>query len=343
MNKSFFNLLYFTAFIAIISGFILSTISYLQICTTSCGGAHQYKLWGLSFEDYGLVFFPILAFLHYHSQNNEWMRFFASLLIAGAVGSEMNFLSIQKYEIKSFCPICLGIAGCIAIAAIAYLTSYFYKLKNSILHHQKGDIMGSIRKGIITTLTVFLGFLFSFAGIAKENPLESAEKDIKTHLAFGQLESPITVYLFTDWQCPACRSIEPSLYPLIPKITQKARLVFVDTVAHKATLNFIPFNVSFLIHDKPKYLQLRKILTAISINNPEPTEQEIQRAIEPLGVKYQQLNYSDIASATAYFEHLVTQYEVEMTPTLVIVQNQQKTKLLGSEINEKNILPLLQH
>jgi len=338
MDKRLFKGLYYIAAVAIISGFILSIISYLQICTESCGGAHQYKLWNLSFEDYGLLFFPLLAFFHYYSRENEWFRFFASLLIAGAVGAEMNFISVQKYEIKSFCPICLTIAASIGIAAFAYLISYFYKLKNFIVYNQKGDIMGSIRKGIITTLTVFLGFLFSFTGIAKENPLEAAEKDIKSSIALGNLESPVTVYLFTDWQCPACRAIDPTLSRLLPRILSQARVVFVDTVAHKATLNFIPYNLSFLIHDKPKYLSLRKILTAISVDNPAPTDSEVQKAISPIGVKYQQLNYSDIASGTAYFEHLVDKFEVEMTPTMVIVNNQKKTKLIGSEINEANVL-----
>lgn len=337
MDKRIFKGLYYVAAIAIICGFLLSIVSYLQICTESCGGAHQYKLWGLSFEDYGLLFFPLLAFFHYYSRNNDWFRFFASLLIAGAFGAELNFISVQKYEIKSFCPICLSIAACIGIAAIAYLASYFYKLKNFIVYNQKGDIMGSIRKGLITSLTVFLGFLFSFTGIAKENPLEAAEKDIKSSLALGQLDSPVTVYLFTDWQCPACRALDPTLNKILPKVMNQARIVFVDTVAHKATLNFIPYNLSFLIHDKSKYLGLRKILTAISVNNPAPTEGQINQAIQPLGVTYQPLNYSDVASGTAYFEHLVDKYEVEMTPTMVIVNNQKKTKLIGSEINEANV------
>jgi len=263
-----------------------------------------------------------------------------ALLIAGAVGAEIDFILVQKYQIKSFCPICLAIAGCIFLTAACYFTASFLDFKQVVNKNQKGEFMKSIRKFLSALSFVFLGFLFAFVGVAKEDALTAAENGIKDKIVLGNLKSPVEVYFFSDWQCPACRSIEPTLEKIIPKIMDKARIIFVDTVVHKETLNFIPYNLSFLIYDKPKYMELRKVLTQISINNKEPTDDQIKKAIAPLGIKYQHLNYADVSGATAYFDDLVKQFNVQATPAMVIIHDQKMpgTTLMGSEISEANVM-----
>lgn len=340
MDKCFSTWLYWIAAASILGGFILSIISYLSVCSEACGGTHDYKLCGLSFECYGLIFFPILGILHYASWTSTTASFLTGLLLALALGSEIDFILIQKYEIKSYCPICLSIAGCIAIAALAYFISYITNFKRSLKENQKDEIMKNIKKAAITTSFMIFGFIFALIGVIKENPLVAAEESIKESVALGNLNSEIEVYLFSDWQCPACRALEPTIEKLAPKIMEKARLVFVDTIVHKETLNFIPYNLSFLIHDKAKYLELRDVLTKISATNGEPSEEQIEKTIAPLGVKYKPLSYADIKVGTKYYEHLVKQFDIEATPTMVIIHRGDKKgkKLMGSEINEAEVM-----
>jgi protein-disulfide isomerase len=340
MSKRVSNWLYFIAAGGILAGFILSVISYFRVCVEECGGTHNYKLCGLSFECYGLIFFPILGILHYLSRKYKVAGFITALLAATALGAEIDFILVQKYEIKSYCPICLSIAAAIAVTAFAYSISYLLEFKQYILQNQKDEIMKSVKKSLITFIFFISGFLFAFIGVVKDNPLVAAEKSIKDSVALGKLDSPVEVYLFSDWQCPACRALEPTLEKIVPKIMDKARLVFVDTIVHKETLNYIPYNLSFLIHDKSKYMQLRDILSNISTTTKEPTDEQIEKAIAPLGVKYQQLSYADIAVGIKYFKHLVKQFDIEATPTMVIIHNHEKKgkKLMGSEINEQNVM-----
>jgi len=344
MDKRISKWLYWIAATGILSGFILSIISYLRVCVSECGGTHNYSLCGISFECFGLLFFPLLGILHYASRKYKRAGFIAALLVAAALGAEFDFIMLQKYEIKSYCPICLSIAASIAVVALVYFIEYYLNLKRSILDNQKDEIMKSIKRSFATLLFLFFGFLFAFIGVVKENPLAAAEKSIKESVALGNLDSPVEVYLFSDWQCPACRALEPQIEALAPKIMEKARLVFVDTIVHKETLNFIPFNLSFLIHDKAKYLKLRDVLTVISETNSEPTEEQIEKAIAPLGVKYQQLSYADIAIGIKYYNHLVKQFEISATPTMVIINSQDKKgkKLMGSEITEANVMQAIE-
>lgn len=340
MDNRLSKCLYWIAALGILGGFVLSIISYLNVCSGACGGTHDYKLCGLSFECYGLIFFPILGIFHYASWTSKTASFLTGLLLAMALGSEIDFILIQKYEIKSYCPICLSIAACIAIAALAYFISYIIEFKRSLKENQKDEIMKNIKKALATTSFMIFGFVFALIGVVKENPLAAAEKSIKENVALGNLNSEVEVYLFSDWQCPACRALEPTIEKLAPKIMGKARLVFVDTIVHKETLNFIPYNLAFAINHKAKYMELRSVLTKISATNGDPSEEQIEEAIAPLGIKYKPLSYSDIAVGTKYYAHLVKQFDIEATPTMVIIHRGDKKgkRLMGSEINEENVM-----
>lgn len=100
-----------------------------------------------------------------------------------------------------------------------------------------------------------------------------------------------------------------------------------------------------MIHDKGKYLELRDALTKISTQTGDPTEQDVEKAIEPFGVKYEQLSYSDVAVGIKYFKHLGKEFKVTSTPTVVVVNKTLKKgkKMHGaSEITEANILKAIE-
>ena len=45
-----------------------------------------------------------------------------------------------------------------------------------------------------------------FGGTAKFNKLQAAENSVKERITMGNARSPVEVYIFTDWGCPACKS-----------------------------------------------------------------------------------------------------------------------------------------
>lgn len=335
------NWLYYFLTIPIIAGFILSIISWLHLCSSTCIEGHNYRIYGFAFETLGFAFFPIITIMHVFSRKFPVLSTFVGWSICAALGSEIMFIYVQKYNIGSWCPVCLSIAASLAIAGMISFYGYYINFKNSIEKENREEIMNSIYKGFSGICFFVIGFVFAFGGIAKYNKLQAMENDIQSKIAFGNLNSPIEVYIFTDWACGGCRSIEPTLEALAPKIMKKAKLTFIDQEVHPATLNYIPYNLSFMINNKSKYFELRRALTKLSLQTKEPTDTQVEALATHLGTQYKQLNYADVQVGTKYFERLVKQLNVEGTPSVVVISknNKKGKKLEGAEeITEANIM-----
>ena len=94
----------------------------------------------------------------------------------------------------------------------------------------------------------------------------------------------------------------------MPDIMKKAKLTFVDHAIHTETLNYSPYNVSFMIKNKPEYFALRRKLTELSINNSNPADADVEKIATDEKVKYQHLPFSDITISQKYFKKLAGQF-----------------------------------
>lgn len=322
---------FFVGLIALSVAFILTIISALGLCSITCAKANDYTLFGGPFQLFGFLFFAGLIILQLLTLKYNEYKSLLALLIYSALGAEIYFIWIQKVEIGTFCPVCISIALCILIAAFA-------ATKN--INHQ-GVIMSKFQKGLTFLASTLTGFVIAFFGVAEVDVLEAKENNLKKELAFGKQDSPIEMYLFSDWACPACRQLEPKLEHLSAVLMTHGKLYFIDHAIHPETLNFTPYHLSFMLHDKNKYFQLREILSQISDQTKSPTDDEVEKAIKKVGVKYDQVDYADVALALRYFKSLGMKFNINGTPTLVIINTETKKgkKLKGSDaINEKNAL-----
>ncbi len=339
------RVVYTLAAVALAATIALTILSWMKLCSQSCAEGHQYRLYGFKFEEVGLFVFPTMLFFHLLS---PWFRILATAtgwMLCAALGAELVFIYAQKYMIGSWCPVCLSIAAALVSASAAYFYEYCNRFEESFEHEDKGQIMHHVYKGLSGIIILVAGFLFAFGGIGKYHPLQAAENEIKEKLAFGKLNSPVEVYVFTDWACPGCRKLEPMLEAAAPEIMKQARLIFVDNPVHPETLNYSPYNLSFMIYNKTKYMKLRSALTDLSEDTKTPTDEQVAALAKRLGASYKQLSYAEIALASKYFNYLVEKLEVEGTPTVVVVSKAQKKgkKLAGtSEITEAAILKAIQ-
>lgn len=331
----FFNII---ATLALAAGFILTLLSIFEVCTSSCVEGHKYRLFHLSFEEFGLLFFvpTLISFLL--SKRSRFFAWATGLMLAGALGGELYFLYVQKYLIGSWCPICLGIATSLFIAASSYAAEKFISLKNNEQQTKRGIVMKS---ATFSLLTAIVGFTAAFLGVAKIDPLEAKQESLKESIAFGNPKSPIEVYIFTDWFCAACHELEPAFKKMAPAIEREAKLFFIDANIHDDSMNFTPYNLSFMIYNKPKYFDLRGALVAISEKTDAPSDSLVQEEIAPYAVTLKELNYRDIALASKMFSKLKQQFSVSSTPTVVVLNAAtKKGKRIsgGSDITEENIL-----
>lgn len=331
---------YWIVLLALIAGAILTIISEQRLCSEECAEGHHYRLYGMSFELVGGLFFTGAILFHALS---AWYSFFGNVLLLGlslAVGSELMLIYAQKFVLGKFCPVCLSIASAIGIAFLigAFQSNFSNKNNKSDQH---GGFMKMKGQNFNYLLLMTIGFLFTFVGFGKFNELQAAQTSLQHQITFGNTNSPVEVYVFSDWECPVCRKIEPIISRLSPEIMEKARLYFIDVTIHQESMNFTPFNLSFMIHNKPQYLALRDRLTTLAADDNPPTEGEIEKLAREAGVHYQQLNYADVSAATKYFEETASKYKIEGTPTVVVTNTKnQKTRTLtgGTQITKQAIL-----
>ena len=323
-------------------GLGLIILSWTGVCTSACSAAHNYRLFGTTFELTGLLFFTTTLILHLFSYITRPLAALTALFIASGLGAEAWFMYVQKALIGSWCPVCLLIASTLAVTGILYALlhnrGWFFMLN-------KGYTTRWMSGGAPSLAAWIMGFTLAFLGTTKINPLHAAQESLKESVAFGQATSPIEVYLFTDWFCPACRTVEREFDRMVPTIESQAKLFFIDADLNAESLNFTPYNLSFMVNNKGKYLELRHALADLSNKTKTPTEAQVKAAIAPLGVKLQELNFSDITLGAKLFKKLARQFNVNATPTIVVINvNTKKGKKLSGtqEISQANINKAIQ-
>lgn len=332
--------LYFFTFatLAIVLALILTVLSLMELCTTACVEGHDYRLFNLKFEHAGAMVVSALLCLHLYGRRYPLFSTVAGYFLGAAVGAELYFLYLQKYIIGHWCPICLGIATSIFTAAFLYALEFF-------MEHQKNDNEGGIMSRIKISFPpisfILIGMIVAIFGVTKVDPLVAAQASIKDNIAFGAKTSPIEVYVFTDWFCPACEAVEPRLKEAALAIEKEAKLYFIDANIHEESINFTPYNLSFMIYNKPQYFELRYVLHQIAAKTKSPTDVQIKEAIKPFNIELKELNYMDIALGNKMFTKLKKQFGVSATPTVIVINLETKKgkKLSGkSDITETNLM-----
>jgi uncharacterized membrane protein len=322
-------------FLLIAAGLILSGLSGTSLCSFGgCTEAHQYRLFGLPLPAVGITFFVLAGLcVALGSRFVPGMILF-DLLLAGAAGSEIQLIMLQKYVIKAWCPLCLGIAAIVFLLAAVELGRYLMSTKEVAQMSFK-----RIATPLIIAIALLSGFFLSFAGLDKPAAAEG-----KLTLAMGNQRSSLEVYFFSDWLCPFCANAESVVESVYPELTRRTKILFVDKIVHQDAMNFVPYDVSFATHEKAKYLQLRKALFSLAKKTHNPSYEDVKTAIAPLKVTYRQLSFLEVTQQMTAFQRLADKFKVNSTPTMVIhnARSNKTVTLVGNgQITRDNILKAL--
>jgi protein-disulfide isomerase len=322
------------------AGALLSGLSWAGVCTESCSETSFYRMFGAPLPPLGVLFFALCGAACLGRRYWAPLGVALAALLCGAAGAEAIFVWIQKVEIGKWCQLCVGIAYCVAAAAALIVPELFTGGTAQLSNGERKSDMKQIAGKTAFILVAFLvGLGVSALGLKRTNAYASGLTP--NSIAFGATDSESEVYFVTDWFCPSCRMAEPEIVKGARMAMKKARVVFVDYPIHRETLNFIPYNLSFMMNDKEKYLQIRGALDALSRKTKEPTPEDVQAAVAPLGVKYIPLNYVDVLAGTQYYVSLMKKFNIAGTPTVVVTDSRtQRVKMLSGsgEITSENIL-----
>lgn len=293
--------------LAAVTGLGLSIASILQLCTDACSETAQYTLFGVDFGLFGILFFLALGMVVILRRRIPAISALCPLMLFGSAGAEAHFIWIQKYVIGAWCPLCLAIAGAVFTGVILVVIEQIRAVRAP----------GGTMKRMLATFALFLatsslGLGVSIFGVSSD----TASAAIDPYL--GKSGSPVTVYFISDWFCPGCRKTETAIEHIYPEVARTARVAFIDYPIHPETSNFTPYNLQFLVHEKGKYLKLRRALSNLSLKTPTPSRDDVQAAVAPLGVTLRQINYADVSYGMQFNLTTYRGFGVKSTPSVVV-------------------------
>lgn len=319
--------------ILLVTGILLAGLSATDLCNFGgCTTAHTYRFFGIHLAAVGLSFFGLLTVAALAVRRFPQANLAVLLLLAGGAGAELELLRLQKYVIQAWCPLCVGIAVVVLLLFIMRVRALLIDLRR----HSTMNRRSFLAQLTLVAVSMACGFLISFGGISPQEAA-SAQQDA----SMGKQNSKVEVYVFSDWLCPICVKVEPAIEAALPAMEKKARIYFIDKTIHQESMNFVPYHLSFLVHEKAKYIQLRKALFALAKKTRNPTIDDVRGAIAPLGVTYKQLSFMEVTQMMGKAQALSSQFKVNATPTVVVANSAtKKVKALvgGSEITRDNLL-----
>lgn len=333
MNSTTEHILYWLIGVLFIAALVMTTLSWMQVCTEACEQVHFYKFFGWDFELFGFLFLIPATIFHFLSRGIPWFEYLVGLMIAGALGAELNFIFVQKYVIGQWCPLCLTLAS--IIAAMGLLIFWRF-----LINVNRGNVMKSIGKLLGSVAIFWIGFVVSFFAVFKPEPSFADGLDGEDVPYFGNQNSPVEVYYITDWFCPACLKADKKLSPYFSRIMAKSRLFFIDYPIHPETMNYVPYNLSFMLNNKKQYFKIRNALHKLTKKTKTPTPQEVQDAVKIYDVTYVPLNFSDVNEGIKFQEGIIKTFKVKQTPTVVIANRKKlkAKKLTGTNITIDKIM-----
>jgi protein-disulfide isomerase len=166
------------------------------------------------------------------------------------------------------------------------------------------------------------------------------EAPIQEQLVLGRPKSPVEIYVISDWFCSSCRKTESKIEPLYTKLKSKVTFYFVDYPVNRKSFNFVPYHLAILVNEKSKYLEARQVLWDLSAKTEDPTEEDVVAAMKKKGFQFKELPYTEVQKGTEFFEEVVQRYQVNATPTVVVVNAKtgESEKFTGRHIKDKKIL-----
>ncbi len=313
---------------------ILSYLSWWGICASACAAGHQYRLFGMTFEVAGVLFFTSALGLYCLSWIQRSVRYAYNAMIFSAVGAELKFLLVQSYVIGQWCPLCVTVASTVAALALLVSAEWILKLKGFVARKEGALIMKHVWRGLALIVAILIGFGAAHAGTYKLGTTKQERVIYQDSLSLGNSESPIDVYVYTDWICSSCQKASLHLEQHYGTLLTQTRLHFIDLPIHKPSLEFLPYNLGFLKNHKEHYLALRHHLLVMAQDEDMPTMEEISKLSERMGINFAPLSFKETQEGYKYFKKIAKQEKVAHTPIMILRNNVTGEELRLSGLDE---------
>lgn len=159
----------------------------------------------------------------------------------------------------------------------------------------------------------------------------AAEQDVPFP-SYGS--GPVEVRIYSDYFCPPCRAMEPTVAPILKDLLKKnvIRLTLVDTPFHPYTALFAKYFLYALKKntDVDHAFLVRDILIEVSKDKSVTTPERMEAILREKGIPHAVFDASPVFNR---YNALLTEDGIKSTPTCVIIKSgQKKTFVRGPDI-----------
>jgi thiol:disulfide interchange protein DsbA len=143
-------------------------------------------------------------------------------------------------------------------------------------------------------------------------------------------KGPIQVRLYTDYFCPPCRAMEPSVEPLLFDLLKRKviTLTLVDLPLSRVSALYAKYFLYALKvkNDRDHAFHVRNVLIAATSDRQMTTEARIAELFKSKGIPH---TVFEASPALNRYNALIREDKVQATPTCVIIRDGKKETFLG--------------
>jgi thiol-disulfide isomerase/thioredoxin len=143
-------------------------------------------------------------------------------------------------------------------------------------------------------------------------------------------KGPIQVRIYTDYFCPPCRAMEPSVEPILQDLLKQnaITLTLIDVPYHHLT----PLYAKYFLYamkkknDSDHAFRVRNVLITATADRNMTTEARIEKLFNSEGIPYTAF---EARSVFDRYNDLIKEDKIQATPTCVIVRDGKKESFVG--------------
>jgi thiol:disulfide interchange protein DsbA len=143
-------------------------------------------------------------------------------------------------------------------------------------------------------------------------------------------KGPIQVRLYTDYFCPPCRAMEPSVEPLLFDLLKRKviTLTLVDLPLSRVSALYAKYFLYALKvkNDRDHAFHVRNVLIAATSDRQMTTEARIAELFKSKGIPH---TVFEARPALDRYNALIKEDKIQATPTCVIIRDGKKETFLG--------------
>lgn len=284
--------------ITIICALIAIGIEYFYtICETACSYLKG-DIFGIELQYIGIVYMVAIIVLAILKKDTLLI-----ILLSAGVGIEVYLIGFQIWH-NTYCSYCLAFGG---MLMLQFFINLNWKKKRLML---------------LCMISAFILFSLVFKGSV--TPVYAEEQPLST---FGT--GKVLVRLYTDYFCPPCKKMEPSLEPVIIDLIKNniITLIFIDTPFYRLSSLYARYFLYGINENKnfEHALLVRGALIEASNNKIDKAE-KLEAFLNSKGIKIKPF---DAAPTFNVFVKLLRDDKINATPTCVIEKDGKKETFIG--------------